>query len=175
MLGKYLARGALGSEGWIISMNNMEDVIGGHYWLGIYLVGGGLWHIQTRAFAWWYRGFTWSAEAYLGYSNAGLGICAGIAAIYGWYNNTAYASEFYGPTGPEASAAQSFTFLVRDEKLGMLIPSSAAATGMGKYLMRSPSGEIIFGGESMRFWALTAVWHESLRTSKGLDIYKIQI
>ena len=50
VLGKYLARGALGSEGWIISMNNMEDVIGGHYWLGIYLVGGGLWHIQTRAF-----------------------------------------------------------------------------------------------------------------------------
>ena len=127
VLGKYLARGALGSSGWIISMNNMEDVIGGHYWLGIYLVGGGLWHIQTRAFAFWYRGFTWSAEAYLGYSNAGLAFCAGIAAIYGWYNNTAYASEFYGPTGPEASAAQSFTFLVRDEKLGIVIPSSAAA------------------------------------------------
>jgi hypothetical protein len=25
-------------------------------------------------------------------------------------------------------------------------------TGLGKYLMRSPSGEIIFGGETMRFW-----------------------
>jgi ABC-type iron transport system FetAB ATPase subunit len=23
---------------------------------------------------------------------------------------------------------------------------------LGKYLMRSPSGEIIFGGETMRFW-----------------------
>ena len=175
VLGKYLARGALGSEGWIISMNNMEDVIGGHYWLGIYLVGGGLWHIQTRAFAWWYRGFTWSPEAYLGYSNAGLAFSAAIAAIYGWYNNTAYASEFYGPTGPEASAAQSFTFLVRDEKLGILIASSAAATGMGKYLMRSPSGEIIFGGERMRFWSIQAAWLEALRTSKGLDIYKIQL
>ena len=175
VLGKYLARGALGSEGWIISMNNMEDLIGGHYWLGIYLVGGGLWHIQTRAFAWWYRGFTWSGEAYLAYSNAGLAFSAGIAAIYGWYNNTAYASEFYGPTGPEASAAQSFTFLVRDEKLGMLIPSSAAATGIGKYLMRSPSGEIIFGGESMRFWSIEAPWLQALRTSKGLDIYKIQL
>jgi len=23
---------------------------------------------------------------------------------------------------------------------------------LGKYLMRSPTGEIIFGGETMRFW-----------------------
>jgi photosystem II CP43 chlorophyll apoprotein len=29
-------------------------------------------------------------------------------------------------------------------------------TGLGKYLMRSPSGEIIFGGETMRFWDLRA-------------------
>jgi len=28
------------------------------------------------------------------------------------YNNTAYPSELYGPTGPEASQAQAFTFLV---------------------------------------------------------------
>ena len=174
VLGKYLARGALGSSGWIISMNNMEDVIGGHYWLGIYLVGGGLWHIQTRAFAFWYRGFTWSAEAYLGYSNAGLGICAGIAAIYGWYNNTAYASEFYGPTSPEASGGQSFTFLQRDQKLGIKIASSAGPTALGKYLMRSPTGEIIFGGETMRFWSMQGGWVEPLRTSFGLDIYKIQ-
>lgn len=25
-------------------------------------------------------------------------------------------------------------------------------TMLGKYLMRSPTGEIIFGGETMRFW-----------------------
>ena len=174
VLGKYLARGALGSSGWIISMNNMEDVIGGHYWLGIYLVGGGLWHIQTRAFAFWYRGFTWSAEAYLGYSNAGLAFCAGIAGIYGWYNNTAYASEFYGPTSPEASGGQSFTFLQRDQKLGIKIASSAGPTALGKYLMRSPTGEIIFGGETMRFWSMQGGWVEPLRTSFGLDIYKIQ-
>ena len=42
-----------------------------------------------------------------------------IAATYSWYNNTAYPSEFYGPTGPEASQAQAFTFLVRDQKLGV--------------------------------------------------------
>jgi photosystem II CP43 chlorophyll apoprotein len=36
------------------------------------------------------------------------------ASLYSWYNNTAYPSELYGPTGPEASQAQAFTFLVRD-------------------------------------------------------------
>ena len=40
--------------------------------------------------------------------------------------------------------------------------------------MRSPSGEIIFGGESMRFWSMQASWVEPLRTSVGLDIKKIQ-
>ncbi|MBA0760153.1 hypothetical protein Gotri_022919, partial [Gossypium trilobum] len=34
------------------------------------------------------------------------------------FNNTAYRSEFYGPTGPKASQAQVFTFLVRDQRLG---------------------------------------------------------
>jgi photosystem II CP43 chlorophyll apoprotein len=29
--------------------------------------------------------------------------------------------------------------------------SAQGPTGLGKYLMRSPSGEIIFGGETMRF------------------------
>ena len=174
VLGKYLARGALGSEGWIISCNNLEDLIGGHYWVGIYLMSATLWHIQTRAFGIILRGFTWSGEAYLSYSNAAISSSGSIAAIFSWYNNTAYASEFYGPTSPEASGGQSFTFLQRDQKLGIKIASSAGPTALGKYLMRSPTGEIIFGGESMRFWSSEGGWHEVLRTSKGLDIYKIQ-
>ena len=40
--------------------------------------------------------------------------------------------------------------------------------------MRSPTGEIIFGGETMRFWSMQGGWVEPLRTSFGLDIYKIQ-
>jgi photosystem II CP43 chlorophyll apoprotein len=61
---------------------------------------------------------------------------------------TAYPSEFYGPTGPEAQS-QAFTFLVRDQRLANV--ASAQPTGLGKYLMRAPTGEIIFGGETMRF------------------------
>ena len=128
MLGRYLARAPLGSEGWIISINNMEDLIGGHYWVGIYLIIGGVWHIQTRPFGIIVRGFTWSGEAYLSYSLSAIALCGSIAAIYSWYNNTAYPSEFYGPTGPEASQAQRFTFLVRDQKLGIKIARTQGPT-----------------------------------------------
>jgi photosystem II CP43 chlorophyll apoprotein len=61
LLGRYLARAPLGSEGWIISINNMEDLIAGHCWVGIYSLIGGLWHILTRPFGIIVRGFTWSA------------------------------------------------------------------------------------------------------------------
>ena len=77
-------------------------------------------------------------------------------------------------SGAEASQAQSFTFLIRDWKLGIKISSSEGPTALGKYLMRSPTGEIIFGGESMRFWSMQAHWLEALRTSFGLDLSKIQ-
>jgi hypothetical protein len=96
------------------------------------------------------------------------------ASLYAWYNNTAYPSELYGPTGPEASQSQAFTFLVRDQRLGANVSSAQGPTGLGKYLMRSPSGEIIFGGETMRFWDLRAPWVEPLRGPNGLDINKIK-
>jgi len=174
VLFRYLGRSPFGGEGSIISINNMEDLTGGHYWVGYMLLFGGVWHILTRPFGIILRGFTWSGEAYLSYSLAALALCGFIAAIYSWYNNTAYPSEFYGPTGPEASQAQGFTFLIRDQKLGIKVASSQGPTALGKYLMRSPTGEIIFGGETMRFWSMQGGWVEPLRTSKGLDISKIQ-
>jgi photosystem II CP43 chlorophyll apoprotein len=67
--------------------------------------------------------------------------------------HTAYPSELYGPTGLKLHN-QAFTFLVRDQRLGANVSSAQGPTGLGKYLMRSPSGEIIFGGETMRFWDL---------------------
>ncbi|XP_050109802.1 uncharacterized protein LOC126588742 [Malus sylvestris] len=34
--------------------------------------------------------------------------------------------------------------------------SAQGPTGLGKYLMHLPTGEVIFGGETMRFWDLRA-------------------
>jgi photosystem II CP43 chlorophyll apoprotein len=111
VLARYLLRAPLGSEGWILSIKKMEDLVGGHFWLALFLVLGGLWHLQTRPFPLVIRGFTWSGEAYLSYSLSALSFCGFLAALYAWYNNTAYPSEFYGATGPEASQAQGFSFL----------------------------------------------------------------
>ena len=116
----------------------------------------------------------WSGEAYLSYSLAALSLMGFIACCMVWFNNTVYPSEFYGPTGPEASQAQSFTFLVRDQRLGASVASAQAPTGLGKYLMRAPSGEIILGGETMRFWDLRSPWLEPCRGPAGLDVRKLK-
>ncbi|KAH9780835.1 photosystem II CP43 reaction center protein [Citrus sinensis] len=141
----------------------------------VYLVEfGGIWHILTKPFAWARRALVWSGEAYLSYSLGALAVFGFIACCFVWFNNTAYPSEFYGPTGPEASQAQAFTFLVRDQRLGANVGSAQGPTGLGKYLMRSPTGEVIFGGETMRFWDLRAPWLEPLRGPNGLDLSRLK-
>ncbi|CAF2086129.1 unnamed protein product, partial [Brassica napus] len=62
-------------------------------------------------------------------NEAALSVCGFIACCFVWFNNTAYPSEFYGPTGPEASQAQAFTFLVRDQRLGANVGSAQGPTG----------------------------------------------
>ncbi|MFN3360196.1 MAG: photosystem II reaction center protein CP43 [Pseudanabaenaceae cyanobacterium] len=170
----YLFKAPFGGEGNIISVDNLEDVVGGHIWIGFICLAGGIWHIVTKPFGWARRAFIWSGEAYLSYSLGALSLMAFIATCYVWFNNTVYPSEFYGPTSSEASQAQAFTFLVRDQKLGANIATSQGPTGLGKYLMRSPTGEIIFGGETMRFWDFRGPWLEPLRGPNGLDIDKLK-
>ncbi|KAH0437211.1 hypothetical protein IEQ34_026262 [Dendrobium chrysotoxum] len=170
----FYTKNILLNEGWIVSVDDLEDIIGGHVWLGSICILGGIWHILTKPFAWARRAFVWSGEAYLSYSLGALSVFGFIACCFVWFNNTAYPSEFYGPTGPEASQAQAFTFLVRDQRLGANVGSAQGPTGLGKYLMRSPTGEVIFGGETMRFWDLRAPWLEPLRGPNGLDLSRLK-
>ncbi|VAH69885.1 unnamed protein product [Triticum turgidum subsp. durum] len=106
----YLLKSPFGGEGWIVSVDDLEDIIGGHVWLGFICVFGGIWHILTKPFAWARRAFG----------------------------------------------------------------SAQGPTGLGKYLMRSPTGEVIFGGETMRFWDLRAPWLEPLRGPNGLDLSRLE-
>ncbi len=170
----YLTRTPYGQQGWIIGVNNMEDIVGGHIWVGVLLIAGGIWHVVTTPFKWTHKVFTWTGEAYLAQSLGNICGQAFIATAFIWFNNTAYPSEFYGPTAAEASQAQALTFLVRDQNLGANVASAQGPTGLGKYLMRSPTGEIIFGGETMRFWDFRGPWLEPLRGANGLDLDKIR-
>lgn len=174
ILGRYLLRAPFGGQGSIVSVNNLEDLLGGHVWVGLGCILGGFWYIFTSPIYIFVRGFSWSGEAYLSYSLSAVSLSGFGASIYSWYNNTAYPSEIYGPTGPEASQSQGLTFLIRDVKLGVFILKSQGPTSLGKYLMRSPTGEIILGGETMRFWSVQGSWLEPLRSAKGLDVQKIQ-
>ncbi|KAL5642599.1 hypothetical protein ACJX0J_003729 [Zea mays] len=108
----YLLKSPFGGEGWIVSVDDLEDIIGD-------ILGA-------------------------------LSVFGFIACCFVWFNNTAYPSEFYGPTGPEASQAQAFTFLVRDQRLGANV------------------------GETMRFWDLRAPWLEPLRGPNGLDLSRLK-
>jgi hypothetical protein len=40
----------------------MEDIIGGHIWIGLTCIVGGFWHILTKPFAWARRAYVWSGE-----------------------------------------------------------------------------------------------------------------
>ncbi|CAI9286781.1 unnamed protein product [Lactuca saligna] len=161
-----------GDDGLLV--DDLEDIIGGHVWLGSICILGGIWHILTKPFAWARRALVWSGEAYLSYSLAAISIFGFISCCFVWFNNTTYPSEFYGPAGPEASQAQAFTFLVRDQRLGANVGSAQGPTSLVKYLMRSPTGEVIFGGETMRFWDLRAPWLEPLRGPNGLDLSRLK-
>ena len=170
----YLTSAPFGGEGWIIGVDNMEDIIGGHIWVGLTCIAGGIFHILTKPFGWARRALIWNGEAYLSYSIGAVSLMSFIASCYVWFNNTAYPSEFYGPTNAEASQAQAFTFLARDQQMGANIGSSQGPTGLGKYLMRSPTGEIILGGETMRFWDFRGPWLEPMRGPNGIDLDKVR-
>ncbi|MGD1950041.1 MAG: photosystem II reaction center protein CP43 [Leptolyngbyaceae cyanobacterium] len=170
----YVVGAPFGGDGWIVGVNSMEDVIGGHIWIGLICISGGIWHILTKPFGWVRRAFIWSGEAYLSYSLGALSMMGFIASCFVWFNNTAYHSEFYGPTNAESSQAPAMTFLVRDQRLGANIGAAQGPTGLGKYLMRSPTGEIIFGGETMRFWDFDGPWLSPLRGTNGLDLDKLK-
>ena len=96
----YVFRSPFGGDGWIISVDNLEDVVGGHIFIGIIEILGGIFHIYTKPFAWVRRAFVWSGEAYLSYSLAAVSLMSFTACCMVWFNNTVYPSEFYGPTGP---------------------------------------------------------------------------
>jgi photosystem II CP43 chlorophyll apoprotein len=96
--------GVFGNQG-MAAVNNLEDVVGGHIWVGILCIGGGFWHIFTQPFTWAKNVLFWSGEAYLSYSLAALAYMGLLAAYFVTVNDTVYPTEFYGPLGLSVTAS----------------------------------------------------------------------
>jgi photosystem II CP43 chlorophyll apoprotein len=87
-------------HGWtalgLASVNNLEDVIGGHIWIGALLIAGGIWHIVSQPFPWVKRSLRISADALLSYSLGGLAFMAFVSWAFVAWNTTVFPEEFYG-------------------------------------------------------------------------------
>ncbi len=78
------------------AVNNLEDVIGGHIWVGVLTIAGGAWHIRTEPFDWAKKFFIFKADAILSYSLAGLALMAFTSVYFFAFNTTVFPTEFYG-------------------------------------------------------------------------------
>lgn len=87
-----------GTEGkfWLASVDNLEDVVGGHIWIGVICIAGGIWHIRTIPFPWAKGLFVWSGEAYLSYSIGAVSLMAFVATLFVSVNTIVFPTEFFG-------------------------------------------------------------------------------
>jgi photosystem II CP43 chlorophyll apoprotein len=85
---------------------NLEDVIGGHIWIGILCIAGGIWHLKKAPFDWVKKRLIFEGSAILSYSLAALALMAFISCYFVAFNHTVYPDVFYGENRNQSTAIQ---------------------------------------------------------------------
>jgi photosystem II CP43 chlorophyll apoprotein len=78
------------------AVDNLETIIGGHIWVGVACIGGGIWHIVNQPFSWANKFFTYNGHAILSYSLAGVALMAFTSGYFVAFNDLAFPPELYG-------------------------------------------------------------------------------
>lgn len=86
-------------HGWdpmgMAAVDNLSDVVGGHLWISVICILGGIWHTIRAPFGWFREKFIYDGHVILSYSLAGVGLMA-LISIFFVFNETVYPIEIFG-------------------------------------------------------------------------------
>ncbi|NER21648.1 MAG: chlorophyll a/b binding light-harvesting protein [Symploca sp. SIO1C2] len=96
------------------AVDNLEDVVGGHIWIGVMCIAGRAWHIVTEPANWARNLFIFNGHAILSYSLGALAFMTFTSIYFVGFNTTVFPNEFYGTNRDSSTVIQFFlcaTFL----------------------------------------------------------------
>ncbi|KAF3670117.1 Photosystem II D2 protein [Capsicum annuum] len=133
----YLLKSPFRGEGWIVSVDDLADIC----------ILGGIWHILIKPFArarHAVRLYGLEKLTCLIVCLSALSVLVSLLVALSGSIIPRIPSEFYGPTGLEASQDHAFTFLVRDQRLRALLLSFINESSTYKSNGSSSPSELTF-------------------------------